>query len=159
MKTIDTRDLYTRLCELETLRDAVTEAREALEDPDSGDAAAYLQEGEDDAKEFERHEAEKPLRDALKAAESDFGDDEQAELDELETLRDEIGESTMRDGEAMIPESDFTAYARELADDTGPIPGFSEWPFNCIDWSEAADELKQDYTLVSYQGEDYFIRA
>ena len=158
MKTIDTRDLYTRLCELETLRDAVTEAREALEDPDSGDAAAYLQEGEDDAKEFERHEAEKPLRDALKAAESEFGDDEQAELSELETLRDEIGESTMRDGEAMIPESDFKSYAMQVAEDLSD-GNTARWPFTCIDWNEAADELKQDYTSVSYQGEDYFIRA
>ena len=32
MKTLDTRDLYKRKCELESLRDAVTTAREELEE-------------------------------------------------------------------------------------------------------------------------------
>ena len=140
MKTIDTRELYTRLCELETLRDDAAEALEALHDPDTDETM--------DEKQA-----------ILDAANYMFGDDEQAELAALEVLRDEIGESTMRDGEAMIPTSNggFEDYARELHAD---LHGNNhDWPYNCIDWEKAAEELSQDYTSVSYQGEDYFIRA
>lgn len=144
MKTIDTRDLYTRLCELETLRDALTEACEALENIDLEDKETEVQQ---------------ELDDAISRAEMDFGMDEDGELNELETLRDEIGESTMRDGETMIPESDFEDYARQFAEDMGAIPDDSAWPCTCIDWEQAAKELAQDYSTVSYQGEDYFIRA
>ena len=136
MKTIDTRDLYTRLCELETLRDDAAEARQAIHDSDMDE--------------------KQPALDAASAA---FGPDEQTELDELETLRDEIGEITFRHGEAMIPTSGFEAYAQELAEDIGAVDRNAAWPLTCIDWTEAAKELEQDYTLVSYQGEDYFIRA
>ena len=58
----------------------------------------------------------------------------------------------------MIPESEFEDYARELAEEIGGMDD-AKWPFTCIDWEKAADELKQAYTPVSYQGEDYFVRA
>ena len=83
MKTIDTRDLYKRKCELEDLRDAVTTAREELEEAQ----AAYNENNADEGKEANESEAEE-LEEAvttaennLAAAESDFGDDEKAELD------------------------------------------------------------------------------
>lgn len=158
MKTIDTRDLLKRKEELEELRDAVTEAQETLTE---AKAALANTDAEDSAWSAmdEAQEAVTDAETALESAQADFGPDEQTELEELETLESEI--SDFRDGETMIPESDFEDYARELAEDT--ITDFrkqsNSWPFNCLDWERAAKELAYDYTTVSYQGEDYYVRA
>lgn len=146
---IDTRDLHTRKCELEDLRDAVTAAREEL--------ASHLDtepaEGEGD----EWEEAKESLAEDLESAEADFGDAEQAELAELEELESYI--SDFRHGETMIPEHEFEDYARQFAEDIGAIPDDASWPCTCIDWEQAARELAMDYTTVTYQGEDYLVRS
>jgi len=158
MKTLDTRDLYKRKCELESLRDAVTTAREELEEK-KGILAALEETPEDEASEAALEIASEEVTDAesnLEAAESDFGNDEKEELDELETLENEISE--FKHGETMIPENDFEDYARELAEDIGAISGNEEWPCNCIDWERAARELAMDYSTVEYQGDTYLVR-
>jgi antirestriction protein len=158
MKTLDTRDLYKRKCELESLRDAVTTAREELEEK-KGILAALEETPEDEASEAALEIASEEVTDAesnLEAAESDFGNDEKEELDELETLENEISE--FKHGETMIPENDFEDYARELAEDIGAISGNEEWPCNCIDWERAARELVMDYSTVEYQGDTYLVR-
>jgi hypothetical protein len=33
------------------------------------------------------------------------------------------------------------------------------WPFTCIDWKQAAEELAMDFSTVTYQGTDYLVRA
>ncbi len=50
-------------------------------------------------------------------------------------------------------------YAQELADDCGMVPSDLSWPLTCIDWEQAARELQQDYTSVSYGGHDYWTLA
>ena len=150
MKTLDTRDLYKRKCELESLRDAVTTAREELEE-----AKANLAES---TEETEDKEAVSDAESNLEVAESDFGDEEKAELEELETLENEVSE--FMHGETMIPENDFEDYAREMAEDIhGKAIREATWPFNCIDWTEAAEQLQQDYATVEYQGESYYVRS
>lgn len=138
MKTIDTRD-------------AVTAAREELEEAEK----AFESANEEDAPDAESvvDEASQNLRDA----EADYGPDEHEEPAELENLESEIG--NLRDGETLILERAFEDYARELAEDI--TPGFRDasWPFTCIDWEQATKELAQDYTSVTYQGEEYLIRA
>lgn len=159
MKTIDTRDLYQRQQALQSLRDAVTTAREELEEK-KGVLAALEETPEDESSEAALEIASEEVTDAednLEAAKEDFGDDEQEELDELDELENEI--SDWRHGETMIPESDFEDYARELAEDIGAIPDENRWPCTCIDWERAARELAMDYTTVSYQGDDYYIRS
>jgi len=153
MKTLDTRDLYKRKCELESLRDAVTTAREELDQiatnkPDEDEGLAAFE-----AWEKEKEDAESNLE----SAEADFGDDEKEELDELETLESEI--SGFMHGETMVRENDFEDYARELADDIGAIPDESRWPCTCIDWEQAAKELAMDYSEVTYQGDSYYVRS
>lgn len=178
MKTLDTRDLYTRKCELESLRDAVTEARAELKESEAA-LAKYSPKGKMPSSiakltaELGRTPEEglatynasllTPLEEAvetaqsnLESAESDFGTDEENELTELESLESDI--SDFMHGETMIPESDFEEYARELAEDMGTMEG-SEWPCTCIDWKQAAEELAMDYTSVTYQGTDYLVRA
>lgn len=160
MKTLDTRDLYKRKCELESLRDAVTTAREELEEK-KGILAALEETPEDEASEAALEIASEEVTDAesnLEAAESDFGDDEKTELEELETLENEI--SDFKHGETMIPENDFEDYARQFAEDIGAMEGVGDkWPCTCIDWEQAAKELAMDYTTVEYQGESYYVRS
>lgn len=142
MKTLDTRDLWKRKNELEDLKDTWETACVELDD-------ARVNSG------FEGDSG--PLIDAVDEARQQFGEDEEKELNELEELESEI--SDFRHGETMIAESDFEEYARELAEEIGAIPDDSKWPCTCIDWEKAAEELKQDYTSVSYQGEDWLVRA
>jgi antirestriction protein len=59
----------------------------------------------------------------------------------------------------LIPERDFEEYAQELADDCGMIPDNLSWPLTCIDWERAARELAYDYSSVSFDGTDYYIRS
>lgn len=61
-------------------------------------------------------------------------------------------------GEALIRDSYFEDYARELAEDIGAIKSDASWPYTCIDWEQAARELQMDYTSVEFDGVTYWIR-
>lgn len=58
----------------------------------------------------------------------------------------------------LIRESHFKDYAQELAEDCGMIPANAQWPNNCIDWVQAARELRMDYTSTDIDGVEYFYR-
>lgn len=89
--------------------------------------------------------------------EAPLDDDETAELAELRELADEVTEWEY--GATLIPTYAFEDYARELAEDIGAVDKEASWP-NChIDWEAAADSLSQDYTEVTYQGTDYYVRS
>ena len=151
MKTLDTRDLDKRKDELEALRDAVVDAQSEL------DQHRDLKPSEEDEEEFtDWEEEEDSLMETLQNAKDEFGDVEE-ELEELEALESEI--SDWRHGETLIAVDDFEDYARELAEDIGAIDRNAKWPNMCIDWEQAANELAMDYTTVSYQGDDYYVRA
>lgn len=149
MNTLDTRDLYTRKCELEALRDAVEAAREELTDAGfpTGTMRSEIPE------EFSH------LIKDLDSALEDFGDEEKEELKALEDVENQIGMSAFLHGETLIPERDFKEYARELAEDIGAIPDNAKWPCTCIDWEQAAEELKQDYSSLEYEGKTYYFRS
>ncbi len=146
---IDSRDVIARIeeleSELETLMDAVDEAREALTALDDLNTAGELEEAED----------------ALKDAESDLADwDGEEELKTLKALADQCeGCGDWDYGEGLIRDSYFEEYAEQLADDIGAIGRNARWPITCIDWEKAADELKADYTEVDFDGEAYWIRS
>lgn len=75
----------------------------------------------------------------------------------LESLESELGVDlhiAARRGINLIAEDDFEDHAKDLAIDQG-IDTCS-WPGNCIDWSDAADELKHDYTVIEFDGETYY---
>lgn len=88
----------------------------------------------------------------------EMDDDDRERLAALEELADEIGETTMRDGETMIPEDEFEDYARDFAEDIGAIDSEARWPACHIDWEAAADDLRMDYTPVTFDGTDYWVR-
>ena len=84
-------------------------------------------------------------------------------IEEFKALSDLESEASgyapdWRYGESLIAESYFTEYAEQLAKDCGMIDRNARWPNNHIDWEAAADELKADYTEVTYRGETYLIR-
>jgi hypothetical protein len=150
MKTLDTRELVERKEELEKFRDALQEAEEALQTFDEEHANVKL----DEEEEGERED----LETAVDSAKDDFGDSEEDELKEIEDIENTV--SDFNHGETLIPEDDFEDYARELAEDLcGREVRDANWPFSCIDWEQAAEELKVDYISITYQGTDYLVRA
>jgi len=102
---------------------------------------------------------ESEREDAAQPTEWDESEDGQ-ELKVLKALAEEA-EGYAADwshGETLIRDSYFQEYAQELAKDTGAVNTDAAWPNNCIDWEKAADELKQDYTEVDFDGVAYWIR-
>lgn len=63
-----------------------------------------------------------------------------------------------RYGAQLIRESHFKTFARELAEDVGAIKSDLSWPYTCIDWDQAAEDLQQNYTPVDFDGITYYIR-
>lgn len=62
-----------------------------------------------------------------------------------------------RQREALIHEDYFKTYAQELVQDIGDlpngIPSYIE-----IDWEATADNIRQDYTSVEFDGVTYYVR-
>lgn len=112
--------------------------------------------------ETSRGESHLDSRDLIARAEylreqDDPDDDEREELAAIEELS-EAGVEDWEHGAHFIADHAFKDYAEELAEDIGAIPKDAGWPARCIDWDQAADELKQDYTSVSFLGTDYWVR-
>lgn len=81
------------------------------------------------------------------------------ELSALEALAAE-GEflADWQYGATLIRDSCFQEYAEELAEDIGAVDRDARWPLNHIDWEAAADELKQDYTAINFDGITYWAK-
>ena len=141
---IDTRDLQTRLeeleSELEDLQEAVNDAEEELEECEEG----------------EHHEPFMALNEATAELE-DWQDENQEELEELRQLADEIPE--WRHGETLINDDYFVEYAQDLAEDVCGMNRDQPWPYSYIDWDAAAEALQMDYSSCEYQGETYWFRG
>ena len=93
-------------------------------------------------------------------------DSEDSDVEEFRSLKafceeiDCMSGDSLRDGITIIADSYFENYAQELADDIGDLKGLtSQWPFNHIDWEDAADELKNDYSSVEWDGNEFWIRS
>lgn len=155
---IDSRDIIDRIeyleSEREPLTDAVDQAQEALNDLDGNDF--------DEVSTFE--EAEQEAKDALKAAYANVKDwdesDEGQELAKLKAFAEEAEgyAEDWRYGATLIHEDYFEDYARDLAAEGDYDMKNEQWPYTCIDWEKAAEELKQDYTSVDFGGETYWVR-
>lgn len=129
---IDSRDVIARIEELEGEQETLLCGQSHVEDLTDEQRAEFLE------------------------WEGEYG----AELDSLRELAKEA-EGYAADwtyGEALIRDSYFEDYARELADDIGALPKEQSWPCQHIDWEAAAEALKQDYTSVEFDGVTYWIR-
>ena len=105
-------------------------------------------------------------RDIIERIEELENDEDRDDCDniELEQLRKlaEDGENHASDwkyGATLIRDSYFEDYARELAEDCGMIPRDLAWPCTCIDWEQAARELRMDYASLDFDGVKYWVRA
>lgn len=91
--------------------------------------------------------------------------DEWAEdyLDELEALQDICsqgeGYGDWGYGTQLIRDYEFENYAKEVARDCGYMDNKTcdNWPYNCIDWEEAAEQLQQDYSSIEAKGCTYWM--
>lgn len=87
-------------------------------------------------------------------------DDEHEEMLILEDLiEDASGSPDWKYGETLVRDSYFVRYAQELAEDCGLVPAELSWPCRCIDWKQAASELKMDYFPVKFDGVTFWIRG
>lgn len=132
------------------------------------DRETKAKQAEVDAAELELEDAKDRLADegAGDTPDDDVVTSIQEEIDELESrlaeLHDdleELEELQGLDGEDYIEESEFEKHAQELAEDIEGRRMFNRWPFTCIDWERAADELRQDYSSTTVFGEDYLYRS
>jgi hypothetical protein len=114
------------------MRDLAEELSDLNEQCEDGELLSALSEEDND------------WREALLKLEQEMGGNLQASADNEPT---------------MIAEQDFEAYAQELAEDIGAIDRNANWPLNHIDWEAAANELKQDYMSVEFDGETYLVRS
>ena len=60
-------------------------------------------------------------------------------------------------GEMLVRYSYWQDYVQEMLEDCGEIPRNLPW-YISIDWEKTADNISQDYTLVDFDGVDYYIR-
>lgn len=96
----------------------------------------------------------------LRGLEGIGDEDEQHEVAALEKLASEASDyaEDWEYGVTLIRDSYFKEYAMELADDIGAVPNDVTWPLTCIDWAQAARELRMDYTAVDFDGVTYWVR-
>jgi chromosome segregation ATPase len=139
MRTLTKQELQDKLDELETERDDLDE--KLAEERDSFEEAM----AEDD------HDAMFNPHTSMHTLEKDIAD-LQEEIDEIQSTIDEY----FRYEETAIAEHYFTEYAQELAESIYNMP--YSWPFACIDWGRAANDLKLDYRGFEYDGTEWLIR-
>ena len=78
--------------------------------------------------------------------------------DEIDALQEVVDEGI---DDTLVHEDYFQKYAEELAVDIGAIDHRprDRWPYTCIDWEQAAEELKQDYSVIDIRGGTYYYRS
>jgi hypothetical protein len=156
-KFIDSRDLVNRFEELESEREdlesEVEEAKDAVQD------AYHAREELDTAETEAAHHAAMSAENEARKALADWDIENAGEFDTLRSINEE-GQNVAADwshGATLIRDDYFTDYARELVSDIGGMP--REIPdYIVIDWEATADNLKADYTTVTIEGTDYYVR-
>ena len=157
---LDVRDLIARLEELRTQRDdfqtAMDEFAEARANVEHHHSDASFEEAI--LRDFPECAEARDLRDNLSACTA-LDTDETEELAELQSLLADLagmGGDEQFEGTwypvTLIRDSYFKDYAQDLAEDTGMVDEKATWPMNCIDWEQAARELRYEYSAV-YIGE------
>jgi hypothetical protein len=104
--------------------------------------------------------------DCLQPGGEPFSEEDQERLDALQKLANDLRVDDLEnyDEPTMIVDSYFENYAREVAEEFGCIDTkgncmTDQWPYNCIDWEKASEELQQYYISVEFDGETYWIKS
>ncbi len=139
MPTIENKDFW----DLRDLAELARECATEIEDPENYD-------------EDERQESSETLAKLASLAE-DLN--QSCDAEDGESVADALDAAMNNLGPTLVSEDHFTDYIKEFVSDCGYIP--SELPSfleNNIDWNGVADDLKVDYTSVTFDGEDWYIR-
>lgn len=117
---------------------------------DSRDVIERLEELESELEDF--------LEENESNTEKDFPDVE--ELISLRKLANEAEQhsSDWEHGKILIRYSYWQEYVQEMLEDCGDIPETLPW-YVSINWLETAENIAQDYTTVSFDGVDYYVRC
>ena len=119
----------------------------------------------------EHDRLESAIADASDALSEDTTDGEMQDLidarEDLEDWNADYGERWMslnvlfeeisRDIE-LIPENEFIDYVQDLLSDIGDLPRNIPWYIE-IDWEATADNIRQDYSQLDFEGETYLYRG
>ena len=142
---IDSRDVIARINRLGG----------ELEDRHNGELERATVEAETDDEPIEQVTAD--FEEWLKER-HDEDDTDACELIALRALAEE-GESLAdwKHGEALIRETYFEDYARDLHEDINGS-GATGWPYDYIDWERAAGALLTDYMSLDFDGVTYYAR-
>lgn len=106
------------------------------------------------------NEAEWEIEPGVGVCSDDWTEEDEEEFQTLRHLAEQgEGYGDWVYGEMLIRDSYFQEYAQELAEDIGAIGQNEQWPLRHIDWEAAADELKQDYMSLDFDGVEYWMRA
>ena len=162
---IDSRDLIKRMEELndtyESLNDQVDFMAEIV-----NDYAEQIEEFENEGDELPEElwdraeQADVDHKLALEALDEFVTSEEYDELQELIRVDKECSlyAPEWEDGVTLINIDKFTEYTQQYARDIGVASDDETWPYTCINWDEAADELAMDYTTVEFYGTTYLYR-
>jgi len=99
----------------------------------------------------------------LEDAREELADWDESNGDEYKALKDFCEEgsqynSDWRRGVPCILESEFADHIKESASELVDVD-LNRWPFNCINWDDAAEEMKGDYTEIDFDGYAYYVRT
>ena len=90
----------------------------------------------------------------------DLGFTDVEDLENLINFYDELSNyGDFKYGETIIRDDYWVEYCEQLCEEIGDIPeDLPRYIANHIDWKGVAEEIAMDYTYVTYDGEDYYIR-
>jgi len=90
----------------------------------------------------------------------EWEEDNDEELSSLLALQEECKDCTSdwSYGEVLIHNAYFPEYAKQLCEDIGDIP-YDLPSYIVLDWDATADNLREGYTEVDFDGERYLIRC
>jgi len=173
---IDSRDVIARIDELEadieSWEEDLGDHRIEIEDKESEieeleDKSQELDDEKDAGEIAEIENAVDSLRSEIQELEDNIrvieNDIEEAneELKPIKSLADDA-ESYAPDwsyGAALIHDSYFEEYAKELVQDIGDLPqDIPSYIENNIDWEGVASDIQIDYASVDFDGVEYWIR-
>jgi DNA repair exonuclease SbcCD ATPase subunit len=147
---VDSRDVIARIEELEEEREDLQNELEELQN--------NLEAIATDDEEIQDCKAQ---IEAAKKALTDWDDSSEGEeLKALKALADQCeGYGDWEHGAQLVRDDYFEDFAREEAESLDLIKEDMRWPYACIDWKQAAEELQQDYTSVDWDGVTYWVRS
>lgn len=149
MSYIDTRDLETKR---EELKDSLLEDWNEKFENNQVDEFCQIKFELLDGDDFENID-----RETIQEF-KDYWEDEYKEIEEIDEVEQAVG-SEFSYGCTLIDEDDFEDYCEEFCLDVGYIS--KDIPHlirNNIDFEGIADDMKQDYSEVEYQGTTYLFR-